>query len=323
MQDEHFPLIPPTSGLEELFQRANGLMRASSAPSTRKAYSADWRDFETWCAAHGLPSLPSTPETVALYIADCSTRLAPATIARRLASITKAHQAAGCGNSPASTRHFVVSEVLKGARRTLGVAQRCKDPLLADDIRRLIGACPPGLLGLRDRALVLIGFAGAFRRSELASIDVSDLAFSGCGLVIRLGPSKTDQEGAGREVAIPFGEHPETCPVRTLREWLTVAAIGQGAVFRGVDRHGRLSAHRLHSDSIGTILKRAAARCGMDPTNIAGHSMRAGMATQAARNGASERIIAKTTGHRSQRTLERYIRSGHLFLENAARTLGL
>lgn len=170
------------------------------------------------------------------------TRLAPATISRRLASITKVHQAAGIKDSPASTQHFVVGEVLKGARRTLGVAQKGKDPLLIDDVRRIIATCPPNLLGLRDRALVLVGFAGAFRRSEIASIFMLDLAFPGdSGLVVHLRHSKTDQEGAGREVAIPCGEHSETCPVRALKEWLAAASLTHGAVFRGVDRHGRIS----------------------------------------------------------------------------------
>jgi site-specific recombinase XerD len=325
MQGVQFPLTTQPSGLEDLVRKANDLIHAAKANSTRKAYRNDWRDFESWCAAHTLPSLPSTPETVSLYIADCVSRLAPATIARRLASITKAHQAAGLENSPASTKHFVVGEVLKGARRTLGVAQKGKDPLLMNDVRRIVVACPSNLLGLRDRCLVLTGFAGAFRRSELASIYRSDLAFSDddTGLVVHLRHSKTDQQGAGREVAIPFGEHAETCPVRALKEWLAAASITGGAVFRGVDRHGRISAHGLHSDSIGSIVKRAAVRAGIDATNIAGHSMRAGMATQAAMNGVGERSIAKTTGHRSRRVLRRYIRTGQLFRENAASALGL
>jgi site-specific recombinase XerD len=323
MQAIPFSITSQTSGLEDLVRKANDLIQSAKAASTRKAYRTDWRAFESWCCGYQVPSLPSTPEIVALYIADCVSHLAAATISRRLSSITKAHQAAGFDNSPASTRHFVVSEVLKGARRTLGVAQKCKDPLLMTDVRRLITACPSRLLGIRDRALVLVGFAGAFRRSELAVIEVRDLVFLDSGVVINVPRSKTDQEGAGREVAIPFGEHVETCPVKALREWLTAAAITEGAVFRGVDRHGRISPRGLHRDSVGTILKRAAARADIDATNIAGHSMRAGMATQAATNGASESAIARTTGHRSRRVLRRYIRSGQLFRENAAANLGL
>ncbi len=322
MQVIQFPLTSQPPGLDDLIQKANDLMRAAKANSTRKAYRSDWRDFESWCNAHQLPSLPSTPQTVALYIADCVNHLAAATISRRLASITKAHQAAGFTNSPASTKNFVVGEVLQGARRKLGVAQKGKEPLLVNDVRRLVAACPPNLLGLRDRALVLIGFAGAFRRSELASICSSDLTFSDSGLVIHLRHSKTDQEGEGREVAIPFGEHEETCPVRALREYLAAASITGGSVLRSINRHGQPSTN-IHPDSIATIVKRAAARAGIDATNLAGHSMRSGMATQAAMNGAGEREIAKTTGHKSRRVLRRYIRTGQLFRENAASTLGL
>jgi site-specific recombinase XerD len=268
--------------------------------------------------------MPSAPEAIALYIASCVVaRLAPATIARRLASISKAHQAAGFEESPASTKHFVVGEVLKGARRTLGVAQKCKDPLLLNDICLLLAACPKNLLGLRDRALILTGFAGAFRRSELCAMAVSDLCFSDCGVVINVPRSKADQEQAGERVAIPFGEHEKTCPIRALRVWLSKAKVTEGAVFRAVDRYNKVAATGLHRDSIAEILKTAATRAGINATNIAGHSVRAGMATQAALNGSSERAIAKTTRHKSRRVLRRYIRPGELFRENASASLGL
>jgi site-specific recombinase XerD len=324
MQDKLINLSHPSTALEDLIKKANDLIRAAKAPATRKAYQSDFRIFESWCTNHRLASLPSAPETIALYIASCVVaRLAPATIARRLASISKAHQAAGFENSPASSKHFVVGEVLKGARRTLGIAQNCKDPLLLNDICRLLAACPDNLLGLRDRALILIGFAGAFRRSELCSMAVSDLCFSDSGLVINVPRSKADQEQAGDKVAIPFGEHEETCPIKALRQWLAAANVTHGAVFRGVDRHGYVAATGLHRDSIAAIFKTARVRAGINATNIAGHSVRAGMATQAALNGSSERAIAKTTRHRSRRVLRRYIRPGELFRENASASLGL
>ena len=324
MKDRLINLSHPSTDLEDLIHKANDLIRAAKAPSTRKAYQSDFRIFESWCAAHGLSSLPSAPQTIALYIASCVVaRLAPATIARRLASISKAHQAAGFEDSPASTKHFVVGEVLKGARRTLGVAQKCKDPLLLNDICRLLASCPKNLLGLRDRALILIGFAGAFRRSELCAMTVSDLCFSDSGLVISVPRSKADQEQAGDKVALPFGEHEDTCPIKALREWLAKAKVTEGSAFRGVDRHGHVAATGLHRDSIAAIFKSAAARGGMNATNIAGHSVRAGMATQAALNGSSERAIAKTTRHKSRRVLRRYIRPGEMFRENASASLGL
>jgi site-specific recombinase XerD len=324
MQDTLIDLSFPSTDLEDLILKANDLIRAAKAPSTRKAYQSDFRIFESWCATHGLASLPAAPQTIALYIASCVVgRLAPATIARRLASISKAHQAAGFEDSPASTKHFVVGEVLKGARRTLGVAQKCKDPPLLNDICRLLATCPKNLVGLRDRALILIGFEGAFRRSELCAMAVSDLCFSASGLVIHVPRSKADQEQAGNKVAIPFGEHDATCPIKALRKWISTAKITEGAVFRGVDRHGNVSTTGLHRDSIAAIFKTAAARAGMNATNIAGHSVRAGMATQAALNGSSERVIARTTRHRSRRVLRRYIRPGEMFRENASASLGL
>jgi site-specific recombinase XerD len=206
------------------------------------AYRTDFEDFTRFCEGHHLAYLSATPTTVALYIADRAGVLRSATITRRLTSITKAHQTAGFEESPSSSHHFVVSETLKGIRRSIGTAQEGMAPLLTTDIRRIVACCPESLSGLRYRAPVLVGFAGAFRRSELAAIDYANLTFTQDGLVIDLCRSKTDQEAAGRKVGIPFGKDGATCPVRTLRRWFTESGITAGAVFRGVDRHGKLSA---------------------------------------------------------------------------------
>jgi integrase len=173
-----------------------------------------------------------------LYISDQASTHAVSSITRRLTSITKAHQAAGMKDSPASTRNFIVGETLKGIRRVLGTKQHGKDPLLADDIRRIVASSPERNLGLRDKALVLVGFAGAFRRSELAQIHFSDLSFNKDGVVVDLRVSKTDQEDAGRKIGIPFAKEPNTCPVRALEAWLNAAKITEGPVFRRVDRNG-------------------------------------------------------------------------------------
>ncbi len=322
MQPPTCTLVPKPASLEELIQKAKTFVAAAKAPATLKAYRIDWRDFESWCRDHQLPSLPSTPESVALYIADRASTLVSGTIARRLTSITKAHQAAGYTDSPATTRHFVVGETLKGIRRTIGTAQHGKDPLLSDDIRRIVAARREDLLGLRDSALVLVGFAGGFRRSELAGIDISDLKFSSDG-VVSVRKSKTDQEGAGREVGLPFGSSTDTCPVRALRQWLDRAAILEGPVFRAVGRFGHVSRRGLHKDSIGKLLKRAASRAGLKEEELGGHSLRAGCVTQAAMNGVREFIIMKPTGHKTVATLRRYIRSGEIFRENAAAGLGI
>jgi integrase len=316
-------LTPKPASIEVLLQKAKTFVAAAKAPATLKAYRNDWRDFESWCRDHQLPSLPSTPETIALYIADCASNLASGTIARRLTSITKAHQAAGFTDSPATTRHFVVGETLKGIRRTIGTAQHGKDPLLSADIRRIVAARREDLIGLRDSAIVLVGFAGGFRRSELAGIHICDLKFSADGVVVSVRKSKTDQEGAGREVGLPFGTGQDTCPVRSLRQWLAASGILDGPVFRSVGRYGHVSQRGLHKDSIGKLLKRAAARAGMNVDPLGGHSLRAGCVTQAAMNGVREFVIMRQTGHKTVATLRRYIRSGEIFRENAAAGLGI
>jgi integrase len=179
------------------------------------------------------------------------------------------------------------------------------------------------LVTLRDRALLLLGFAGAFRRSELVSLDTGDVASAADGLVITLRRSKTDQEGQGRQVGLPFGSNPRTCPVRALRDWFTAAAIADGPIFRGVDRHGNIAVTRLTDQSVALVVKRAAAAAGLDPADYAGHSLRSGLATAAAMAGVSERSIMAQTGHKSLPVVRRYIRSGGLFRRNAAAAVGL
>jgi integrase len=257
-----------------------------------------------------------------LYLAALAATHKPGSLRRRLTAIGKAHEAAGY-ESPASTRHLVVGETLKGIRRTLGTAQVGKRPLLTKEIRTMVEALPENLQGARDRALLLMGFAGGFRRSELAALGVEDVTLCEEGLIVRLRRSKTDQEGAGRLVALPYGSNPSTCPVRACRKWRDESGIQEGALFRGIDRHGALAPAPLHKDSIGLIVKRAVQRIGLAPADYAGHSLRAGLATEAYRNGATEFAIMQQTGHRSVATLGRYIREGSLFRDNAAAKLGL
>jgi integrase len=221
-------------------------------------------------------------------------------------------------------KHAPVSETLKGIRRTLGTAQQTKVPLLTADVRRMIDALPDNLTGCRDRALLLLGFSGGFRRSELAALDSEDIVEMDDGLVVKLRRSKTDPEGKGRDVGIPYGSCPATCPVRAVSAWTTAAGISAaGPLFRGIDRHGNLGSVRLHKDSVGLIVKRAARAAGLDPALYAGHSLRAGLATQAYLNGAGEFAIMRQTGHRSLEMVRRYIRDCSLFRENPAAKLGL
>ena len=323
MHEPRLTLVARSRDLETLIEKTKAYIRGAKSPATLHAYRSDFEDFTRFCREHNFSYLPATPETVALYIADRASILSSGTITRRLTSITKAHQAAGCKDSPASTHHFVVSETLKGIRRAIGTAQHGKKPLLTVDIRKIIALCPKSLRGTRDRALILIGFAGAFRRSELAAIEVTDVSYCKDGLVIDLRRSKTNQEAKGRQVGIPFGEDAATCPVRALRRWQKEARIKSGPVFRAIDRHGNISARALNRASVGWILKRAARRARMKTEPLGGHSLRAGCATQASMNGANERDIMRQTGYRSAETLAKYIRIGHMFTHNAAASLGI
>jgi integrase len=302
--------------------RAAGYIRAAKADATLRAYRADWRHFESWCQEAGFSALPAVPETVALYLSAFGGRLKAATLTRRLTSINKVHQAAG-HPAPASMQHLAVGETLKGIRRTHGADQSPKQPLFTDDLRAMIDRLPPTPIGIRDRALLLTGFAGAFRRSELVNVRLEDVTETAEGLVIRVRRSKSDQEGKGREVAIPYGSAPETCPVRACRAWIQAAALTSGPLFRRIDRHGHINHRALHRDSIGAIVKRAAAAAGLDPKAFAGHSLRAGLCTQAYLNGARELDIMRQTGHRSLETVRRYIRGRGLFRDNPAAKLGL
>ena len=260
------------------------------------------------------------PETVASYIAECTARLKVGSIQRRLNAITEAHKAIG-HESP--THSAIVMNTMKGIRRMLGTAPAQKAPALTDDIRAMVDAADAGLIGLRDRALILLGFAGAFRRSELVSLDVGDCVFGRDGLTVLLRRSKTDQDANGRKIGIPYGSNPETCPVRVLQEWLTASAISAGAVFRPLNRHSQIQTARLTPGQVARIVKKLAERAGLDPEKYAGHSLRAGHATSAAVAGASERSIMNQTGHRSVQMVRRYIRDGSLFRENSAGKLGL
>src|SRR5215469_12799496 len=211
-------------------------VRASKADNTLRGYQSDWRDFCAWCESRGgLCPLPAAADTVAAYIAECAQHLKPGSIQRRLNAIAEAHKAAGL-DSP--THAAIVRNTLKGIRRTLGTAPAQKAPALTDDIRAMVDATDAEIIGARDRALVLLGFAGAFRRSELVGLNVEDCAFGKDGLTVMLRRSKTDQEGAGRKVGIPYGSNPETCPVRTMQGWIGQTGITSGPLFRPINRHG-------------------------------------------------------------------------------------
>lgn len=308
-----------TAGPAEVAERTAAYLRAARAPNTERAYRADWRHFSAWCDGRGRTALPADEATVALYLADLAGTHKPSTLQRRVSAIAQAHKAAGY--TPPTKGG--AAKTLAGIRRTHGTAQEGKAPARTAEVRRMVSTCGDGPLGTRDRALLLLGFAGAFRRSELVGLDVSDLDFGANGLTVTLRRSKTDQEGAGQKVGVPYGSHPDTCPVRALRAWLDTAGIASGAVFRRVDRWGHVLPERLTGQAVALVVKRRAEAAGLDPARYAGHSLRAGLATAAAEAGVPERVIMAQTRHRSLPMVRRYIRDGNLFRENAAAAVGL
>ncbi len=305
--------------LTTVAESARDYIHQSKAQNTRRAYHSDWAHFQVWCVQHRRTSLPATEQTLALYFSDLASTHKTSTLQRRVASISQAHQIAGF-ESP--TRGPVIRSVLAGIRRAKGTAPAMKTAVLTEDLFLLIKATSQDLLGCRDRALLLLGFAGAFRRSELVSLDCEDLDFQREGLIVTLRRSKTDPEAHGRKIGIPLGSA-KTCPVRAIEEWMKRADITSGPLFRPVNRHGQLSRERLADKTVATVVKRWADSAGLDPGLYAGHSLRAGLATSAARNGASERSIMNQTGHKSHSMVRRYIREGSVFHDNAAGKAGL
>src|SRR5919202_6805028 len=281
--------------LETVAAQATDYARQAKARNTWRAYAADWRDFEQWCAAHQLATLPAAPETVALYLSDLAERCKVSTLQRRISAISQAHQAV---HLEPPTKSLAVRTVMAGIRRAKGTAQVGKAPAVTPILRLLVDTLPDSLLGQRDRALLLIGFAGALRRSELVGLDVADVVATRDGLVVTLRRSKTDQEGQGRKLGIPYGSNPPTCPVRAFQSWVEVAGITEGPLFRPINRHSQLQPKRLSDKAVALIVKRAATAAGLDPEQLAGHSLRAGLATSAAAAGGSERGVMNQTGHK-------------------------
>lgn len=301
-------------------QRVRELHRLAKSANTQRAYRNDWQGFMNWCAEVGCACLPASPDDVARFVAARGDTHRISSIQRALVTIRQIHRAA---NLPDPTKETIVSEAIKGLRREKGVTFRGKAAATTDIIRQLVASLPDSFLGIRDRALLLIGFAGGFRRSELVGLDVSDLDFREDGLVITLRRSKTDPEGFGRQIGISYGSNPETCPVRRLKEWVLTAKLTEGPVFRAIDRHGHLASTRLTDQVVAKVIKRCAQRAGLNPKEFSGHSLRAGFVTSAALNDASDRQIMAQTGHRSRAMVDRYVREANLFRNNASGKLGL
>ena len=299
--------------------------RASKADATLKAYRADAKAFEAWCLRYGFRSLPASPEAVAGFlVAEAEGGLSTSTIGRRLAAIRYAHKLV---KAPDPTDDEDVRAAMKGIRRRVGVAPAQKAAATADILAALLMRTPDTLTGKRDRALLALGFAGAFRRSELVALNVEDLREHPEGLRVTLRRSKTDQEGKGIEKPIPHGRFIR--PVALIREWLDAAGITEGPVFRPVSRSGRVRGPkgvsvqlapqppRLTTQSVADILKRYCTAAGLDASTFGAHSLRAGFVTTAAERGADLAKIMEVSGHRDPKTVMTYIRNADAFKRHA------
>jgi site-specific recombinase XerD len=293
----------------------------ATSQNTLRAYKSDWADFSRWCERHRLRAYPADPATVGLYIAALAETHKVSTITRRLAAISKAHRDHGkC--PPTSMRYSQICEVMRGIRRKKGVRAEAKAALSTDQVRAMVSALPQSPRGLRDRALLLLGFAGGLRRSELTALDFADISDVEEGLKLLIRRSKTDQDGEGRTIGIPYGSNPTTCAIRALRAWVKTSGITDGPIFRHF-HNKKMGDRAISPQTVALLLKRAAERAGIDSDEFAGHSLRSGLVTTAARNGASERAIMKQTGHKSVQMVRRYIHEAELFTDNCAAKLGL
>ncbi|MBA2442864.1 MAG: tyrosine-type recombinase/integrase [Actinomycetota bacterium] len=317
--------LPGTNA--ELESRAESYFRSARAPNTVKAYRHDLEDFATWCKvdAGDLSPMPAAPRTVALYVTDAAGRgLKAATIQRRLAAIAQLHQEAGF-DDPTKTK--TVRNTFRGIVREIGSFQEGKAPLLPPTLRRVLrafeGERSPA--ATRDRALLLVGLAGGYRVSELASLRTENVEMVDEGAIVLLRSSKTDQAAGGLYKGIPYGDHPETCPVSHLRAWLELLPTPpkDDPVFRSIDRHGNIGNRPMAPDSVSRVVKKRAQMAGLDPSRYSGHSLRAGLVTAASEGGAHDKDIMRQTAHRSLSTLHRYRRTVGLFKNNPASFLGL
>jgi len=314
---------PPSPRAAMALAKSQEYQDAADAPATLRAYASDLASFKAWCDKQGFTPMPATPEIVGAYLAAAGEGYAMPTLRRRVAAIARA---CGVAGHPLDTKHPAIRETLRGIGRKHGSPARRAAALTTTEIKKLCRACGDDLAGLRDRALFLLGFAGAMRRSELVGLDMSHVTRAGNGLKLLIERSKTDAEGEGAEIAIPRGQSEETCPVTALKAWLQAAEITAGPLFRKVNRGGAVETARLTPDGVRQILLKRAAQAGIKGTfaePVSPHGMRAGFVTTAYRNGVPDEEIMGHTRHRSLTTMRSYVRRAKLSDKSPAGKLGL
>lgn len=337
---EHPPASRATDALElldsvPLTESETEYVEAARAANTLRGYRSDWNEFNRWCADHGQAPLPAAASTITGYLSDLAKAGAKiGTMSRRLSALKFVHQLNNLSDPTANARVLAVWE---GIRRTHGAPPEQSAPLMPPELFDVLAACPstktwktkgrapePDLAGARDKALLLVGFVGALRRSEIAALHLEHIDEHPNGLVLTLPRSKTNQHGAQAElVVLPRGGNPERCPVANLETWLELAAIKSGPVFQSVTKGNKPTGRALHPESINTLIQNAITRAGIDPLPYSAHSLRAGFITYAHLRGSSDRAIAHQSRHRSLATIGGYVRINNAWTDNAATTLGL
>jgi integrase len=313
----------PTAAGQAALDAAQALARHAAAPATLRAYKADWAHFAGWCAAKGFVPVPAAPAVVGAYLASLADSHAPATIRRRLAALGKLHRFNDLAWNPG---HRDIQGPLQGALRTRGRPARKAAALSLVQLRQLLATCDQSARGRRDRALLLFGFAGALRRSELVSIHVEEVTVVAGGLRLRINRGKTDQTGQGTEIGLPRGRHAETCPVRAFEAWQAVAKRQAGPLFRKISTGGGIGGAALHPDAVRRILANRVAMAGITVDNfdrLSAHALRAGFISEAYDKGVRDEDIMKHTRHRDLRTMRGYVRRAGLVTESPAGRLDL
>ena len=293
-------------------------LKSSKANNTLRAYKSDFRDFGAFCAKHGFNSMPTEPKIVSLYLTHLSANSKISTLRRRLVSIGVVHKIKG---HYLDTKHPVIIENLMGIKRKKGSIQIGKKPILINHLKQIINVINEQdieeIVKLRNKTLILIGFGGGFRRTELISIDHEDLEFVDEGVKIALRRSKTDQFGEGMVKGLPYFANEKYCPVNNLKKWLEISEIKSGPIFKRFSKGLNLTNERLSDQSVVILIKEYLKIAGIENRNFAGHSLRSGFATVAADSGADERSIMAMTGHKTTQMVRRYIREANIFKNNA------
>jgi site-specific recombinase XerD len=307
-----------TTDLKILHEATLENLKSSKANNTLRAYKSDFKDFGSFCSRYGLNSLPSEPKTISLYLTHLSKNSKISTLRRRLVSISMVHKLKG---HYLDTKHPIIVENLMGIRRVKGSIQKGKKPILINHLKSIINSINEQnkneIKKLRDKTIILVGFGGGFRRTELISIDYEDLEFVPEGLKITIRKSKTDQLGEGMLKGLPYFDDVNYCPVINLRKWLDISKIKSGPIFRRFSKGSILTDNRLTDQSVVLLIKEYLRLAGIENENFAGHSLRSGFATVAADSGADERSIMAMTGHKTTQMVRRYIREANLFKNNA------